>query len=48
MVMIGAYLEVTHAVEDESIISSMAAHGLRADLLELNRKALKAGRALIH
>ena len=47
MVMIGAYLEVTHAVEDESIISSMAAHGLRADLLELNRRALKAGRALI-
>jgi 2-oxoisovalerate ferredoxin oxidoreductase beta subunit len=47
MVMLGAYLQVTEAVNDESLLSSLAEHGLRADLVELNRKALKAGRALI-
>ncbi len=48
MVMLGAYLQLTGAVDEESVISSLAAHGLRADLIELNRKALHAGRALIH
>jgi 2-oxoisovalerate ferredoxin oxidoreductase beta subunit len=48
MVMLGAYLQVTSAVDDESVIASLAQHGLRAELVELNRKALKAGRALIH
>ncbi len=48
MVMLGAYLQLTGAVDEESVISSLAAHGLRADLIELNRKALRAGRALIH
>jgi 2-oxoisovalerate ferredoxin oxidoreductase beta subunit len=47
MVMLGAYLQVTGAVEDESVLSSLAEHGLRADLVELNAKALKAGRNLI-
>ena len=48
MVMLGAYLQVTGAVDDESVLSALAEHGLRADLIELNRKALRAGRALIH
>ncbi len=47
MVMLGAYLQVTGAVNDESVLSALADHGLRADLIELNRKALLAGRALI-
>jgi 2-oxoisovalerate ferredoxin oxidoreductase beta subunit len=47
MVMLGAYLQVTGAVADESVLSAMAAHGFRADLVELNRKAIRAGRALI-
>jgi 2-oxoisovalerate ferredoxin oxidoreductase beta subunit len=47
MVMLGAYLQVTRAVEDESVLSALAEHGLRSDLVELNRKALLAGRALI-
>ena len=47
MVMLGAYLQVTGAVDDESVLSSLAGHGLRADLVELNRKALQAGRGLI-
>ena len=48
MVMLGAYLQLTGAVEDESVIASLAEHGLRANLIEINRKALKAGRGLIH
>jgi 2-oxoisovalerate ferredoxin oxidoreductase beta subunit len=48
MVMLGAYLQVTGAVDDESVLAALAEHGLRADLIELNRKALRAGRALIH
>jgi len=47
MVMLGAYLQLTSAVEDESVLAALAEHGFRADLVELNRKALKAGRALI-
>jgi 2-oxoisovalerate ferredoxin oxidoreductase beta subunit len=47
MVMIGAYLQLTSAVEDPSILSSLAEHGFRSDLVELNAKAIKAGRALI-
>jgi 2-oxoisovalerate ferredoxin oxidoreductase beta subunit len=46
MVMLGAYLQLTRAVNDESILSSLRAHGMRADLLDVNRKALKAGREL--
>ncbi len=48
MVMLGAYLQVTGAVDDESVLTALAEHGLRSDLVELNRKALLAGRALIH
>lgn len=47
MVMLGAYLQLTRAVDDESVLSSLKEHGLRADLVEINRKALVAGRALI-
>jgi 2-oxoacid:acceptor oxidoreductase gamma subunit (pyruvate/2-ketoisovalerate family) len=47
MVMLGAYLQVTRAVDDESVLSALAEHGLRAELVDLNRRALLAGRALI-
>ena len=47
MVMLGAYLQVTGAVDDESVVSALSAHGFRPELVELNRKALAAGRALI-
>jgi 2-oxoglutarate ferredoxin oxidoreductase subunit gamma len=46
MVMLGAYLGVTGAVEPESIVSSLAEHGMRADLIRANREALEAGRKL--
>jgi len=47
MVMLGAYLGITRAVEPESIITSLAEHGMRADLLKVNRDALEAGRRLV-
>ncbi len=47
MVMIGAYLEITHAVEADSILSSLKERGIRPDLLKLNREALEAGRRLM-
>ncbi len=47
MVMLGAYLQLTGAVEDESVLASLAEHGLRANLIEINRKAMTAGRSLI-
>jgi len=47
MVMLGAYLASTHAMNPESILSALSAHGIRPDLLDLNRKALQAGRDLV-
>lgn len=47
MVMLGAYLQLTRALNDESILASLGAHGMRADLIEINRKALSKGRDLI-
>ena len=47
MVMLGAYLQLTEALADDSILTSLGAHGLRPELLEVNRKALQAGRGLI-
>jgi 2-oxoisovalerate ferredoxin oxidoreductase beta subunit len=47
MVMLGAYLKLTNAVNAESVLSSLGAHGMRADLMEINRKALEAGRGLV-
>jgi 2-oxoisovalerate ferredoxin oxidoreductase beta subunit len=47
MVMLGAYIQLTRAVDDESILASLSAHGMRPDLLEVNRKALQAGHSLI-
>ncbi len=47
MVMLGAYLEATHALDPESILLSLSEHGLRPDLLDVNRLALAAGRDLV-
>jgi 2-oxoisovalerate ferredoxin oxidoreductase beta subunit len=46
MIMLGAYIETTHAVEAESILSSLTEHGMRPELLKVNREALDAGRRL--
>jgi len=47
MVMLGAYIETTHAVGAESVLSSLTEHGMRPDLLKVNREALDAGRRLV-
>ena len=46
MVMLGAYLGATNAMNSESILSALVAHGMRPDILEINRKALAVGRDL--
>ncbi len=47
MVMLGAYLQETRALDPESVLSSLTEHGLRPDLLKLNRLALQVGRGLV-
>ncbi len=47
MVMLGAYLQETHALDPESILASLSEHGMRPDLLKFNRLALQVGRGLV-
>ncbi len=47
MVMLGAYLEVTRAVEPESIVASFIDNGMRSELLKSNREGIEAGRRLV-
>jgi 2-oxoisovalerate ferredoxin oxidoreductase beta subunit len=46
MVMLGAYLEVTRAVEQESILVAFAEHGIKPGMLQKNREAIEKGRQL--
>jgi 2-oxoisovalerate ferredoxin oxidoreductase beta subunit len=47
MIMLGAYVEVTQAVEQESILSAFAENGMRPDLLKRNREGIETGRRLV-
>jgi 2-oxoisovalerate ferredoxin oxidoreductase beta subunit len=47
MIMLGAYLEVTRAVEQASILSAFVENGMRPDLLKRNREAIEGGRRLV-
>lgn len=47
MVMLGAYLEATHAVEQESILSAFAERGIKPAMLQFNRDAIAAGRRIV-
>ncbi len=47
MIMLGAYLEVTQAVEQASIIAAFADSGMRPDLMKINREGIEAGRRLV-
>jgi 2-oxoisovalerate ferredoxin oxidoreductase beta subunit len=47
MVMLGAYLKATGVLNPESILRSLKEHGMRPDLLEVNRKALQAGQDVV-
>ncbi len=46
MVMLGAYLEVTRAVDQESILSAFAEHGIKPGMLQSNREAIELGRKI--
>jgi len=47
MIMLGAYIEVTGAVSQESILSAFTDIGMRANLLKNNRDAIEAGRRIV-
>lgn len=47
MILLGAYLEVTGAIDQESILSAFLENGTKPDLLNKNREALEAGRRLV-
>jgi 2-oxoisovalerate ferredoxin oxidoreductase beta subunit len=47
MIMLGAYVEVTHAIEEESILSAFVEHGIKPEMLKGNREAIEAGRSVI-
>jgi len=47
MIMLGAYIEVTRAVTEDSILSAFADVGMRPKLLKSNREALEAGRRIV-
>ena len=46
MIMLGAYLEVTHAIDQESILSAFVEHGIKPDMLKSNREAIEMGRRI--
>lgn len=47
MVMLGAYLEVTQAVSQESILSAFVEHGIKPEMLKSNREAIEMGRRIV-
>ena len=47
MVMLGAYLEESRALNPAWILRCLSGHGMRPDLVEINRQALMAGRDLV-
>jgi Pyruvate/2-oxoacid:ferredoxin oxidoreductase gamma subunit len=47
MVMLGAYLEVTRAVDQASILAAFTEQGMRQGLLKINREAIEAGRKIV-
>jgi 2-oxoisovalerate ferredoxin oxidoreductase beta subunit len=47
MVMLGAYLELTGAVEKESILSAFVEHGIKPAMLRGNREAIEAGQKAV-
>ncbi len=47
MIMLGAYLEASHALDPESILASLSHHGMRPELVKINRGALEKGRSLV-
>ncbi len=47
MIMLGAYLEVTRAIDQESILSAFVEHGIKPAMLKSNREAIEKGRRIV-
>jgi 2-oxoisovalerate ferredoxin oxidoreductase beta subunit len=47
MIMLGAFIEETRAVEQESILSAFAERGIKPGMLQSNREAIEKGRRLV-
>jgi 2-oxoglutarate ferredoxin oxidoreductase subunit gamma len=47
MIMLGAYLEVTRAIAQESILAAFVEKGIKPQMLKSNREAIEAGRKLV-
>jgi 2-oxoisovalerate ferredoxin oxidoreductase beta subunit len=47
MIMLGAFIEITRAVTQDSILAAFAGHGMRPKLLQSNKDAIEAGRRLV-
>ena len=47
MIMLGAYVEATHAVDQESILSAFAERGIKPEMLQSNRRAIELGRRIV-
>jgi hypothetical protein len=45
--MLGAFVEVTQAIDEESILSAFVEHGIKPEMLKSNREAIETGRRLV-
>ena len=47
MIMLGAFIEVTRAISEESILAAFVEHGIKPEMLKSNREAIETGRRLV-
>ena len=47
MIMLGAYIEVTQAIDEESVLSAFVENGIKPKMLKSNREAIETGRSLV-
>ena len=47
LIMLGAYLEITGAIDQESILTAFIEKGIKPEVLKGNREAIEAGRRLV-
>jgi 2-oxoglutarate ferredoxin oxidoreductase subunit gamma len=47
MILLGAYIEITRAVTQDSVLSAFTDNGMRPKLLKNNREAIEAGRRIV-
>jgi 2-oxoglutarate ferredoxin oxidoreductase subunit gamma len=47
MILLGAFVEVTRAVDEESILSAFVEQGIKPEMLKKNREAIETGRRLV-